>query len=177
VSAPIALVVAQAANGVIGQHGKIPWYIPADMRHFKAVTMGKPCIMGRKTWDSLPKRPLPGRTNIVLTRDSGFRAEGAITVLSLEEAVPRAEAESPQEIAVIGGAHIYRAVLPLAMRVYLTEVHAAFSGDVTMPVFSPLEWKEVTREDHAAGDTAGIAFSFVTLERRLREACALTGCC
>ena len=165
-NAIICLVVAQATNGVIGQRGQIPWRIPADMKHFKAVTMGKPCIMGRKTWDSLPKKPLPGRTNIVLTRDRDFRSEAAIAVSSLDEAVARAEAEAPDELAVIGGADVYRVALPRAGRIYLTEVHAAFEGDVSMPVFNALEWKETVREDHAAAETGGLSFSFVTLERR-----------
>jgi len=162
----ISLVVAQAANGTIGQHGKIPWKIPADMQHFKSVTMGKPCIMGRKTWDSLHRQPLPGRTNIVLTRDENFRRDGAVTAHTLEEAFARAEAEGAEEIAVIGGVDVYLAALPCAHRIYLTEVHAAFEGDVSVPVFDALEWKEVAREDHAASETGGLAFSFVTLERR-----------
>ena len=165
-SAIISLVVAQATNGVIGQRGQIPWRIPADMKHFKAVTIGKPCIMGRKTWDSLPKKPLPGRANIVMTRDRNFRAEGAVAVSSLDEAIARAEVEAPDEIAVIGGADVYRAALPRAGCIYLTEVHAGFDGDVAMPVFSAVDWKEVAREDHAASETGGLAFSFVTLERR-----------
>src|SRR6185295_8897046 len=147
-TATIVLVVAQASDGTIGQHGKIPWNIPADMQHFKAVTLGNPCIMGRKTWDSLPKKPLPGRTNIVLTRDDNFEAAGAVIARSLDEALARAETESPDEVAVIGGADVYRAVLWRATRVYLTEVHGAFDGDVTMPVFNALEWKETAREDH-----------------------------
>lgn len=162
----ISLVVAQAANGTIGQRGNIPWKIPADLRHFKAVTMGKPCIMGRKTWESLPRKPLPGRTNIVVTRDRAFTADGAVVTLSFEEALARAEAEAAEEIAVIGGADIYRVALPQARRVYLTEVHAAFNGDVSMPPFDAGEWKEVSREDHGPSETAGPAFSFVMLERR-----------
>jgi dihydrofolate reductase len=165
-SAIVSLVIARATNGVIGQRGQIPWRIPADMKHFKAVTMGKPCIMGRKTWDSLPKKPLPGRTNIVLTRDTNVRADGAMLVRSFEDALARAKAEGAEEIAVIGGADVYRAALPLAGRIYLTEVHAAFDGDVALPVFNALEWKEAAREDHAAVETGGLAFSFVTLERR-----------
>nr|AIA15430.1 Dihydrofolate reductase [uncultured bacterium] len=164
-SAIVSLVIARAANGVIGQRGQIPWRIPADMKHFKAVTMGKPCIMGRKTWHSLPKKPLPGRTNIVLTREMGFHAEGAVLAHSFDDALVRAEAESPEEIAVIGGADIYRVALPRAVRIYLTDVHGVFEGDVHMPEFNPLEWKQVAREDHAANET-GVAFSFVTLERR-----------
>ncbi len=165
-NATLSLVIAMADNGAIGQYGRIPWNIPADLQHFKAVTMGKPCIMGRKTWDSLPKQPLPGRTNIVITRDESLRAEGALFVHSLDEAIARAEADSPGEIAVIGGADVYKAALHRAHRVYLTEVHAAFDGDVFMPPFNALQWKEVSREDHAPEETGGLGFSFVTLERR-----------
>lgn len=165
-SAVLSLVIARGANGVIGQRGQIPWRIPADMKHFKTVTMGKPCVMGRKTWDSLPKKPLPGRTNIVVTRDTNFHEEGAVGAHTLEDAFARAEAEGADEIAVIGGADIYRAALPRAMRIYLTEVHAVFDGDVHMPEFNALEWKEVAREDHVASEIGGLAFSFVTLERR-----------
>src|SRR5581483_12087417 len=110
-SAIVSLVIARATDGVIGQRGQMPWRIPADMKHFKAVTMGKPCIMGRKTWDSLPKKPLPGRTNIVVTRDTGFRAEGAAIAHSFAEAAACAETEAPTEIAVIGGADLYREAL------------------------------------------------------------------
>ena len=164
-SAIVSLVIARAANGVIGQHGKIPWRIPADMKHFKAITLGKPCIMGRRTWDSLPKRPLPGRSNIVLTRDLAFNACGAVVAHTLGDAFARAQAESPEEIAVIGGADIYSAALPRASRIHLTDVHGAFEGDVHMPPFDPAEWKEVWRENHV-GDSGAPAYSFVTLERR-----------
>jgi dihydrofolate reductase len=164
-TAMISLVVARAANGVIGNKGAIPWRLPEDMRHFKAITMGKPCVMGRKTWDSLPKKPLPGRTNIVVTRDRTFHADGAVVVHAFEEALKRAEAESPEEIAVVGGAEIYRAALPCAARIHLTEVHADVEGDVHMPVFDSVAWHEVSREDHPAiGGSPG--FSFVTLDRR-----------
>jgi len=163
-TAIISLVVARAANGVIGEHGKIPWRIPADMKHFRAVTMGKPCIMGRKTWDSLPKKPLPGRTNIVLTRDNSFHTDGAIVAHCFEEAVARAEAESPEEVAVIGGADIYSMALPRAARIHLTEVHGAFKGDVNMAPFGA-DWREIWRDDHSANGPGGPAFSFVTLER------------
>lgn len=165
-TAVLSLVIAQAHNGTIGRHGSIPWHIPADMRHFKAVTMGKPCIMGRKTWDSLPRKPLPGRTNIVVTRDRAFVADGAVVVHSFEDALTLAEADAPDEIAIIGGADLYRLALRRAGRVYLTEVHAAFDGDVSTPRFAVSEWKEVFREDHEAPETGGPGFSFVTLERR-----------
>lgn len=165
-SAIVSLVIARAANGVIGQRGQIPWHIPADMKHFKAVTMGKPCIMGRKTWDSLPKKPLPGRTNIVVTRDSGFQASGAVVACSFEDALVRAQTESPEEVAVIGGADIYRAALPHACRIHLTEVHGEFDGDVHMPPFDPGEWREIWREDQAGGAAGAPLYSFVVLERR-----------
>ena len=164
-SAPIVFVLARAGDGTIGHQGKIPWRIPADMRHFKAVTMGKPCIMGRKTWQSLPKQPLPGRTNIVVTRDRGFKAQGARVAHSFADAVALAEAENPAEIAVIGGADIYREAMSQAKRIYLTEVHADFGGDVRMPSFDPGLWDETAREDHAA-ESGTPAFSFVTLDRR-----------
>ncbi|MGB8366589.1 MAG: dihydrofolate reductase [Rhizomicrobium sp.] len=160
----ISLVVAVAQNGVIGNTGKIPWRIAEDMRHFKAVTLGKPCIMGRKTWDSLPKKPLPGRTNIVVTRDASFEVPGAMTVHSLDEAFACAEAEQAPEIAVIGGADIYAAALSRATRIYLTEVHRAFAGDTHFPAIDRALWRETAREDHATED--GLRYSFVTLERR-----------
>jgi dihydrofolate reductase len=164
-TAVIALVVARAENGVIGRDGAVPWRIPADMQHFRRVTMGKPCIMGRKTWESLPKKPLPGRTNIVITRDRAFQAAGAVVVHSLEDALSRAQAAGPEEIAVIGGADIYGLTLPYAGRVYLTEVHADIEGDTVMPPLDPADWKETARERHER-DAADHPFSFVTLERR-----------
>ncbi len=159
----VVLVVAVAANGVIGQGGRIPWRIPEDMRHFKAVTMGKPVVMGRKTWESLPKKPLPGRTNIVVTRDRNFHASGAIAVHTLEEALARAAAEKPEEIAVIGGAEIYAAALPHACRIYLTEIGKPFQGDAHFR-FDRSRWKQVARDDHASSEAGPIPFSFVTLD-------------
>ena len=158
----IALVVVIADNGVIGDRGKIPWRISDDMKHFKAVTMGKPCIMGRKTWDSLPKKPLPGRTNIIVTRDRDFTAPDAAVVHSLDEALAFAAAERPEEIAIIGGADIYRAALPSASRIYLTEVHRDFAGDARFE-FDRAGWREVSREDRATPE--GLGYSFVLLER------------
>jgi dihydrofolate reductase len=158
----ISLVLAMASNGVIGVEGRIPWRIPEDMKHFKAVTMGKPIVMGRKTWDSFPKKPLPGRANIVITRDRGWRGEGAVSVHSLDEAVVRAPDAS--EIAVIGGAEIYKLALPRADLIHLTEVHGDFAGDTHMPPFEPSVWHETAREDHRTAE--GLAYSFVMLERR-----------
>jgi dihydrofolate reductase len=158
----ISLVLAMASNGMIGADGGMPWRIPEDMKHFKAVTMGKPIVMGRKTWDSFPKKPLPGRTNIVITSDANWRAEGAVAVHSFDEGVARAG--DAAEIAVIGGAQIYKLALSHADLVHLTEVHREFAGDTHMPLFDKAHWRETTREDHATPE--GLAYSFVTLERQ-----------
>ncbi|KAB7644839.1 dihydrofolate reductase [Polymorphobacter fuscus] len=162
----LVLVVARARNGVIGNAGGMPWHIPADLKHFRRLTIGKPVIMGRKTFDSIGKR-LPGRHNIVLTRDPGWCAEGVTTVANLAEAVaaagldPRARADA---IMVIGGAQIYAEALPSATRIALTEIDAAPAGDTILPPFDPARWRETAREVHpAAGDTPG--FAFVTLTR------------
>jgi len=159
----IALVVAKATNGVIGDRGAIPWRIPDDMRRFKQLTLGKPCIMGRKTWDSLPKKPLPGRLNIVVTHDAGFVAEGAVVVHSMEDALSAAQSEQSDAIAVIGGEAIYRAALPLAELIYLTEVLAEFAGDARFPPIAPAEWRAIAREDRVTD--AGMLYRFLTLER------------
>jgi dihydrofolate reductase len=162
-SAPIVLVLAMADNGVIGDAGAIPWRIAADMKRFRALTMGKPIVMGRKTWESFPKRPLPGRTNIVITRDRDYRAEGAMVVHSLDEALARAEAENPVEIAIVGGSEIYRAALPHAGRVELTEVHVDATGETRLPPFDKAVWRETAREDQATAE--GLRYSYVRLER------------
>ena len=159
----IALVLAMADNGTIGAQGAIPWRIADDMRRFKAITMGKPIVMGRKTWDSLPKKPLPGRTNIVITRDRTFRADGAVAVHSLDEAIARAGNEQPDEIMIVGGAEIYLAALPRANVIHLTQVHGEFAGDARMPAFDKKVWRETTREDHATPE--GLRYSYVMLER------------
>jgi dihydrofolate reductase len=155
----IILVVAAARNGVIGKDGTIPWRLPEDLKRFRALTLGHTVVMGRKTWDSLPPnyRPLPGRRNVVVTRDAGWRAEGAETA-SLDAAL-----KSGGDIFVIGGGEIYRAALPLADRIELTEVHQDFEGDAVF-TFDRAQWREVAREDHKAPD--GLGYSFVTLDRR-----------
>jgi dihydrofolate reductase len=155
----VSLVVARADNGVIGKDGALPWRIPEDMRRFKALTMGKPIVMGRKTWDSLPRKPLPGRDNIVVTRDTSFAAPGAIVVHSLGEALARAA----DEICVIGGAQIYAAALARADVVHLTEVHADVDGDARMAPFDRAAWRETAREDHTTA--GGLSYSYVTLQR------------
>jgi len=159
----IALVVARAANGVIGANGGIPWHIPEDLRRFRSLTIGKPCIMGHKTWDSLPRKPLPGRLNIVVTRDRAFSAVEAVAAYSFEDALARAKAEKADGIAVIGGAEIYRAALALAELVHLTEIHAEFRGDACFPALDSCNWREIAREEHVAPN--GLGYAFVTLER------------
>lgn len=151
-----------AANRVIGLDGALPWRLPADLRHFKRVTLRKPVVMGRKTWESLHVRPLPGRQNIVLTRNSSFKGDQALVVHSLDEALDVAAVEA--EVMVIGGEEIYRLALPRADRIYLTEVHKSFEGDAQFPEFDPDEWREVRRENHRAEPPAP-AYSFVVLER------------
>lgn len=158
----IWLIVAVADNGVIGRDGGLPWRIPDDMRRFKALTMGKPCIMGRKTWEGLPRKPLPGRANIVVTRDGKFQADGAVVVHSFDEAL--AQAGEAGTVAVIGGAEIYRAALPRAARIELTEIHADLDGDTRLAPLDRALWRETAREDHTT--TEGLRYSYVTLERR-----------
>ncbi len=153
----ITLVLARAENGVIGREGKLPWHLPADLKRFKTLTMGKPMIMGRKTFESFPN-PLPGRRHIVLTRDAGWRADGAEVAHSVEQAL----ALAGDDASVIGGAEVFELFLPLADRIELTDVHAAPEGDVVVPPFTG--WREVAREDHPA-DGARPVYSFVTLDR------------
>ena len=159
----ITLIVAAASNGVIGRDGQLPWRIPEDLRRFKALTLGKPVIMGRKTWDSLPRKPLPQRKNIVLTRDTHWRADGASVAQDFHAAVESAMAEKPDEIMVIGGEAVFAEALCAASRIHLTEVHGDFAGDAKLPVFDRQQWREVSREGpFAAGD---VRYSFVVLER------------
>jgi len=155
------LVYARAANGAIGKDGGLPWHIPADLKHFKALTTGKPMIMGRKTFESF-KAPLPGRRHIVLTRDSEWEADGAERAMSVPEALAAAAGE---ETAVIGGSDVFVLFEPQAERIELTQIHADYDGDTFMDAPDESRWQEVAREDHeASGDTP--AFSFITYERR-----------
>jgi dihydrofolate reductase len=160
-TAPVVLVLARAENGVIGAGGGLPWpRLDGDLPRFKALTMGKPCIMGRKTWESLPKKPLEGRTNIVVTRNRFYLAEGARVVRRFEQALRRADEEMPEAIMVIGGAEIFAEALPFADRIELTEVYSSPQGDVVMPPFPPGKWREVSREQPAP------THAYVTLQRR-----------
>ena len=157
----IILVLARATNGVIGNEGGMPWHIPADLRHFKQVTKGRPMIMGRKTFDSLPGL-LPGRRHIVLTRDKAWAEDGAEVVHSVEQALKFANGP---HVCIIGGAEIYMAFLPLADRIELTEIEAKPDGDTSMPIFDMTAWQEIARKSHKAeGDIP--AHHFVTLVRK-----------
>src|SRR5262245_27927350 len=153
----IAFVVAVARNGVIGRRGKLPWRISSDLKRFKAITLGKPVIMGRKTWESLPRRPLPGRLNIVITRDHHYQAQGAVVTASVSEALARARQTESEEICVIGGSEVFREMLPMADRLYLTEIDLAPEGDVVFPPIDPKAWRETSSETHAReeGDDSG----------------------
>lgn len=165
-AAEICLIAAVAANGVIGAANALPWHLPADLRRFKELTWGHPVIMGRNTWDSLPARvrPLPGRTNIVLSRDPDFAPVGATVAHSLDEAL-RTGAASGVLAFVIGGAAIYAQALSLATRIYLTRLQIEVAGDAFFPPLDATQWRETTREQHpAVGDLP--AYAFVTLERR-----------
>ena len=155
------LIVAAARNGTIGADGKLPWHLPADLKRFKALTMGKPMVMGRKTFESLPG-VLPGRRHIVLTRDPAWQAAGAEVACDLDGALALA---GPGEVAVIGGAEIFTLALPRAARLELTEVHADVPGDAVMPPLGE-GWRETFRENHAPNDGRP-GFAFVTLERAL----------
>lgn len=172
--ASICIVVARGSNGVIGRDGDLPWRLRSDLQRFKAITIGKPCIMGRKTWESLPLKPLPGRLNVVLTRDEGWgdegEARGALVCRTLDEAIEiareQAEDDGVDEICVIGGAALFEAVLPRAKRLYITEVDAAPDGDVLFPAFDEAQWTEVASEARPAGEKDDHPFTFRTLERR-----------
>ncbi len=165
----IVLIVAVADNGVIGAGGAIPWRLKSDMARLKAMTMGKPVVMGRKTFLSL-RRPLPGRTNIVLTRDGNFRGPGAVVTTSFTEAqaIARADAlrRSESEIAVIGGAEIYAQWMDLADRLEVTEVHARPDGDTHLAAIDRADWEEVARVRNSAGPDDSTDFSYVTYRRR-----------
>ena len=158
----ISIVVAMDTNGVIGKDNELPWHLPADLQHFKKTTMGKPILMGRKTWESIG-RPLPGRTNIVITRDSDYRAEGCVVVNSIDAAM--AAAGEQEEVMVIGGAEFYRQVLPRTDTLYLTRINASFEGDTVFPALNPAEWQEVERDDRSADEKNPHDYSFIRLDR------------
>lgn len=167
----LAIIVAAAQNGVIGRDNGLPWHLPEDLRYFKRRTLGKPIVMGRKTFESIG-RPLPGRKNIVISRNRAFAAPGVEVVASLEEAIALAasiaHADGALECVVIGGAEIYREALPRADRLYFTEVHAAVDGDAMLPPIHWPDWQEVSREHHKASADNPLDYSFVVFERVIK---------
>ncbi|MDP6574789.1 MAG: dihydrofolate reductase [Rhodospirillales bacterium] len=164
----VSMIVAMTRDRVIGRQGGLPWRIPGDLRHFKSLTMGKPVIMGRRTHESIGI-VLPGRPNIVITRDPGYASRGVNVVEGLDAALALArnfaEEGDANEVMVIGGAQIYRMALPVAERLYVTEVHAEVAGDTYFPDTPADAWREVSRQDHQADDAGAPAYSFIVLER------------
>ena len=165
----LSMIVAVAENGVIGRNNSLPWYLPNDLKYFKQTTMGKPVIMGRKTYESIGK-PLPGRTNIVITRQADYQPEGVKVVNSVEAARELAESvcliDGQDEAMIMGGAEIYALALPHTDRLYLTEVHADVEGDAFFPEYDKSRWQEVTREDFAAEGPNPYNYSFVVYEAK-----------
>jgi len=159
----ISIIVAIGNNRVVGINNSLPWKLPADMEHFKQLTMGKPVIMGQKTFESIGK-PLPGRTNIILTRDKNFKPEGCTVVYSIEEAL--AAAKNFEEVMIAGGVSIYAQFLPLADRMYLTLVEGDFAGDAYFPEFDYNDWSETDRVSHSADEKNIHKYTFITLQKK-----------
>jgi len=162
----VSLVVAMGRNRVIGRDNALPWHLPADLKHFRAVTLGKPVVMGRRTHASIG-RPLPERTNIVISGDAAYRADGCIVLPSLEAAFEYCRDSA--ELMVIGGASIYQQALPRAQRIYLTEIRHDFTGDTLFPALEPTAWREAAREDFGADERNPYDYSFIVLERAPAE--------
>lgn len=162
----ISFVVAMDRNRLIGAQGDLPWRLPDDMKQFREVTMGKPVLMGRVTYESIPDRfrPLRGRTNIVVTHQEDYTADGCFVAHSLQEALKAAGGAA--EVMVIGGAEIFEQLLPQADRIYLTQVHGAFEGDVFFPELDMSQWQEVSRQEHERDERHSVPFTFLLLERR-----------
>ena len=161
----ISLIVAMDRNRLIGNNNQLPWHLPADLAHFKQVTMGKPIIMGRKTYESIG-RPLPGRTNIVLTRDQGYQADGIVLSGSLKKAIDRAASEGAEEVMIIGGSNIYEQALDLSGRLYLTLVDAEFEGDAWFPEIDMEKWREFSSEAHSADEKNPVDYRFMIFEKK-----------
>ena len=162
----IVFIAAVADNGVIGQGGTMPWRLKSDMRHFRALTTGKPVVMGRKTYDSLHIKPLPGRTNIVVTRDKNFTAPGVLVAPNLEAALDAARGDALRRgadtVVILGGAEIYAQAMPLAGRLEITQIHMQPEGDTFFPAIDPAIWREAAREPHPAGPSDDAAYDFVS---------------
>ena len=165
----LSVIVAVAENGIVGRDNALPWHLPADLKYFKKMTVGKPIVMGRKTFESIG-RPLPGRTNIVISRNPDFVAQGVFVCASVQDALAVAADVSSRdggnELMVIGGAAIYSATIPLAECLYITEVHAEVKGDAQLPAIEWGQWQEQSRQRHSASEAGGFDFSFVVYRRR-----------
>ena len=162
----LSILVAMAKNRVIGKNNALPWQLPPDLKRFKQLTMGHHIVMGRKTYESIG-RPLPGRTSIIITRQTDYQAPGAIVVASIDQAlkVSSEGQEIDQEIFVIGGAEIYQQALELCQRIYITEIQQEFDGDTLFPELNQQEWREISREKHRLNDGGGLEYHFVVLDR------------
>ena len=165
--ANLSIIAALADNRVIGSNNALPWHLPADLAHFKRLTMGKPIIMGRRTWESLPGL-LPHRTHVIVTRDHDYHAEGGHVVHTLDQALEFAG--DAHEMMVVGGANLYAQTLPIATRMYLTQVHLCADGDVRFPDYPDADWEEIAREPHLADQRNQYDYTFVSLSRRLPAA-------
>ena len=161
---PLHLIYARSRNNVIGVNGDLPWHLPEDLAHFKRTTLGQPVIMGRVIWESIPEkfRPLPGRTNVVVSRQTGFNAPGAQVVSSLQAAIDLFPADDV--VWLIGGAQLYAQAMPLAQQLVITEIDADYEGDAFAPVLNTAEWTEVHRTSHTSAQ--GLGYSLVTLQKR-----------
>ena len=160
----ISLIWAMADDRVIGIENRLPWKLPADMKWFRLHTLGKPIVMGRKTFESFGGKPLPQRTNIVITKDKSYQVEGIVVVHSIEDALKAAG--SVDEVMIIGGMSFYKQMLPQADTLYMTLIHESFEGDAWFPEFDMSEWQEASREDHQPDEKNAHAYSFVTMQRK-----------
>ena len=160
----IAIIVAVAENNVIGKDNQLIWHLPADLRHFKQKTMGHPMIMGRKTFEAIGK-PLPGRTTIIVTRQTDFKVEGCLVVHSVEEAIAKGK-ELDEQISVVGGAEIYKQALPFVDTIYLTRVHHTFEGDTYFPELQDEDWEQVSEEYHEPDEKNNYSYTFLELRRK-----------
>lgn len=163
-SPKISAIAAMSENRVIGDDNQLPWHLPADLKHFKAITSGHPILMGRKTFESIG-RPLPNRTNIIITRNHAFQAPGCVVIQSIDEAVEKAKEIGSDEIFIIGGAEVYKQLLPRIEKIYLTIVHDEFEGDAFFPELNSSEWVETERVKHDEDEDNEFGYSFVVMER------------
>lgn len=160
----ISAIAAMSENRIIGKNNQLPWHLPADLQHFKTITMGSPILMGRKTYESIG-RPLPGRMNLIMTRNTLFEAPGCIVISSIEEAIKQANATGSQELFIIGGADIYQQLLPAIDRLYLTIVEGSFDGDAYFPQLNPKDWQETEKQTFFADTNNPHDYRFIVLDR------------